>query len=308
VDDKLINVAAKDGKVTLTGTIGSAAEKTRALDDAFVIGVASVDADGLRVEPWAKDSMKKPGRTIFKFDDEIKRAVKDALLFDPRVYSFNPDISVRNGVVTLTGKVDNLKAKHAAEQDAQNTSGVWKVKNLLKVRGKNPPSNEKLVQEVKAALGRDPYVDRYQVGVTALNGTVYLTGTVDSFYEKSHAEDVASRVNGVTAVNNDLRVSYPAYGYYYWPYSDLYYEPYSYSYWPRPHSTWTYKSDAEIKHDIENQLFWSPFVDADEVKVAVKNGVATLTGTVDSWREYRDAAKNGYDGGALSVINDLKVK
>ncbi|MEP6673166.1 MAG: BON domain-containing protein [Chthoniobacter sp.] len=306
VDDLLIKSSVEGGKVTLTGTVGSAAAKTRAYYDAYVAGATAVDDNGLNVEAWAKDPMRKASKTTYKTDEEIKKAVQDAFLFDPRVFSFNPVTSVSYGVVTLTGTVDNLKAKRAAEQDAKNTTGVYGVKNYLRVRGQNPPSDDKIAQNVKDALFRDPYVDRYEVGVTALNGVVYLTGTVDSYYEKTHAEDVASRVNGVMNVNNNLSVSYPVYTYSYWPYSYDYYEPYTY--WPYGYSTWTYKTDSEIKDDIKSQLFWSPFVDSDEVNVSVRNGVATLTGTVDSWREYRDAAKNGFDGGARDVINDLKVK
>jgi osmotically-inducible protein OsmY len=66
-------------------------------------------------------------------------------------------------------------------------------------------------------------------------------------------------------------------------------------------------SDLEIKDDIQDELFWSPFADADEVKVSVDNGVATLTGTVDSWNEFFSAAENAREGGATSVINKLKV-
>jgi osmotically-inducible protein OsmY len=41
--------------------------------------------------------------------------------------------------------------------------------------------------------------------------------------------------------------------------------------------------------------------------VKVENGVATLPGTVDNWRERDAAAKNAYDGGAVLVRNKLKV-
>ena len=44
---------------------------------------------------------------------------------------------------------------------------------------------------VEDALARDPYVERYEITVSALNGKVYLYGTVDSQFEKSQAEDVA---------------------------------------------------------------------------------------------------------------------
>jgi osmotically-inducible protein OsmY len=296
-----------DGVVTLTGTVGSAAEKTSAYWDAFVANVTSVDYSGLNVEPWMKDRMQKSTKFAIKSDEDIQKAVNDALLFDPRVFSFNPMVTVRHGIVMLTGTVDNLKAKRAAEQDTNNTTGVLRVKNFLRVRGENPPPNDKLAQNVKDALRRDPYTDRYEITVAAINGVVYLTGTVDSYYEKTHAEDVASRVNGVIMVNDGLLVSYPAYTYYSWPYTPYFYEPYYYNR-PAVYSTWPYINDAVVQAGIEDELFWSPFVDRDKVKVAVKNGVATLTGTVNSWSEYYSATENALEGGARSVINDLKVK
>jgi osmotically-inducible protein OsmY len=44
-------------------------------------------------------------------------------------------------------------------------------------------------------------------------------------------------------------------------------------------------------------LWWSPFVDSDDVNVTVDDGVVTLTGAVDSWSEYNAAANNAYEGG-----------
>lgn len=70
----------------------------------------------------------------------------------------------------------------------------------------------------------------------------------------------------------------------------------------------TVKSDWEIKEDIEDELYWSSFVDSDEVTVNVDDGEATLTGTVDTMDEREAAEKNAYDGGAVSVDNDLTVE
>ncbi|MBA3351336.1 MAG: BON domain-containing protein, partial [Blastocatellia bacterium] len=204
-----VNVTATSGKITLTGTVGSAAEKTRARTLAWVMGVNSVDDQGLKVEPWlAQDMHRKPGITVIP-DDQLKKAVTDAFVYDPRVFSFNPEVEVSGGVVTLSGVVDNIKAKQSAEQDARNTVGVYAVKNHIKVRPVNPPPDEKLAQNVKDALLRDTVVDSFQVDVKANNGTVTLNGTVDSYYEKSHAEDVAYRLNGVVSVKNSLDVEYP---------------------------------------------------------------------------------------------------
>ena len=68
------------------------------------------------------------------------------------------------------------------------------------------------------------------------------------------------------------------------------------------------KSDSEIVSEIESELWWSPFVDSDQVEVSVDNGVATLTGSVDSWAERNAATDNAYEGGATLVDNDLVVR
>jgi osmotically-inducible protein OsmY len=219
-------------------------------------------------------------------------------------------------MVVLSGTVDNLRAKQAAEQDARNTVGVWRVKSYLKIRGTHLPSDQELVHNVKDALFRDPWEETHQIDVTVRDGIVHLRGTVDSEYEKTHAEDIASRIYGVTAVDNNLNVNFPGYTYYRWPYSPYYYTPDGSYYSNRsralnqtlPGSSWPYATDDEMKAAIEDQLFWSPFVDADEVKVSVFHGVATLSGTVDNRKEFEAATENALEGGAHMVINNLKVK
>ena len=69
----------------------------------------------------------------------------------------------------------------------------------------------------------------------------------------------------------------------------------------------THKSDWKITENIRDELFWSPFVDADQVTVVVDDGKATLTGQVDSWSEYDAATQNALQGGAVSVDNDLTI-
>ena len=70
----------------------------------------------------------------------------------------------------------------------------------------------------------------------------------------------------------------------------------------------TTKTDWEIKEDIDDELFWSPFVDSDDVSVSVDDGVAELTGTVDTWAERETATVNAIEGGAVTVDNDLSVR
>ena len=299
VDAALIDVSVDGGTVTLSGTTGSAAESWRAESAAWVAGVKDVDISELSVEPWAARPQRR-FQKAFKTNEEVEQAVRDAFLYDPRVYSFNPVITADDGVVTLTGIVDNLKAKQAAERDALNSVGVWRVRNYLKVRPASEVDDSTIAKNIDAALTFNSLTTAGDINVTSMDGRVTLTGTVDTYAEKSEAEDVAMRTNGVVTVINALTVRDPWLNSYAWDYGPFYQ--------PLPNiDPMPLINNLEIQNSIEDELFWSPFVDSDEVSVSVTNGEATLTGTVDSWFEFRAAGENAFEGGARSVVNNLRV-
>ena len=308
VDDALVQVSVNNRNVSLKGTVGSAAEKRRAMTKAWLpAGIKGLDASRLTVERWARDKDLRTEKYVQKPDDKIGEAVDKAISYDPRVLSTRVNTQVDNARVTLTGKVNTLSAKQAAAEDARNTVGVIRVKNQIKV---TPPaqavSNQELEETIVDKFRRDAYVDNFEITVTALGGMVSLYGTVDTYYEKARAEDLVSEVKGVYSVNNNLIVQQDWDSYVYKPYVDdsyIYdYDWYSY----QPNVTVT-KDDHELKDNIESQLFWSPFVDSDQVTVMVDDGKATLTGQVDSWSEYDAAAQNALEGGAVVVDNELTI-
>jgi osmotically-inducible protein OsmY len=304
VDDHLIHVAVDNGEVTLSGIVGSAAEKRSAEYDALVANVKSVDSSQLSVEKWARDDELRGEKYVLKSEEEVRDAVRRALLHDPRVSPFNVAVDVTGSLVTLRGEVDNLKAKRAAEQDARNTVGVSGVYNRLRVRPVTRTSDAQIAEDIRDALLRDPYVNRFEMTVTVVEGTAYLYGTVNSYFEKHRADDLASRVVGVVDVMNHLRVDIET-PYTYDPYVDDAYvgQDVLAGYERRAPG----KTDTQIKESIESHLWWSPFVNSNNVNVSVTNGIATLTGTVGSWSERQAATKNAYDGGATLVSNDLTV-
>jgi osmotically-inducible protein OsmY len=69
----------------------------------------------------------------------------------------------------------------------------------------------------------------------------------------------------------------------------------------------TAQSDSEIARAIREEFVWNPWVDADDVKVRVKAGRATLTGQVTSQGERIAATADAYEGGAIAVDNRLTV-
>ncbi|MCB2184322.1 MAG: BON domain-containing protein [Desulfobulbaceae bacterium] len=274
-----INVGVKENRVTLAGTVGSSIEKNRAGTISWVTGVEGVN--NVLTVNW-KDAEENLKRGLYKYQtsEEIEASVQDAFLYDPRVNAFDIDVASKYGSVTLRGTVDNLKARRAAEEDALNTTGVWSVINEIKVRPATLISDDELVERVINALKRNTYVKHHDILVKSFNSKVFLYGTTDTLFEKEKAEDAALTVNGVVDVQNNITTR----------------------------EQWSIKTDWEIKRDVESQLFWSPFVDSTVINVAVEDGVVTLTGMVDTWKEYNDAAENAYEGGARSVRNHLDVK
>jgi osmotically-inducible protein OsmY len=329
INGGLINPVVKGGKVTLTGTIGSAISKSRAFDDAWVNGVTSVDDGGLKIEPQAHNGAQQKSNPAISSDSEIKQAVQAALRLDARVSVFSPDVTVEDGVVILGGSVGNLKAKTAAAQDAKNVVGVSLVENHLKVRPTGGSADAAAMEkQLKAALLWDPFLDNSTIDVAVINRVAYLSGAVDSSFQKTEAQDVASRIKGVVDVRNHLKVEpeyysisdydYDYYNDYYYPDYDYgYYDDYGYYGWPYYNQSpyyvsemsgpQPYLSDEQIKKNIENRFFWSPFVDRDDIKVTVDGAVATLTGTVGTWIGWGEADKDARKGGATAVLDRVTV-
>ena len=108
-------------------------------------------------------------------------------------------------------------------------------------------------------LDWDPEVDASEIGVTARDGVVTLTGFVDTYAGKLAAERVAKRIRGVRAVANDVAVRLVA---------------------ERP--------DADIAADAVAALKLLTTV-ADKVQVAVHHGRIGLTGTVQ-WLTQKESA------------------
>lgn len=275
--------------------------------EALVLGVDEVDLSGLEVRPWARDEMQKsPGST--RGDQDVREAITRELGQEPLLASDAIEVAVSDGVATLWGSVDTLRDRELATRAARSIAGVWRVKNQLKVRPEDPPADRELEQRLLRSLERDPYLERRDLSAVVIDGEAHLYGTVDSRFERERAEDVAGRLYGLTAISNHLAVQ---------PDDEPVATATVFDYGSRvgidyDEVTWagdvsTTRSDWAIAEDIRDELFWSPFVDGDDVTVAVEDGIARLTGVVPSWDDHWDAQENAFEGGAIGVDNDLLV-
>lgn len=307
VDASLVQVTVEDAKVFLSGTLGSLAEKNRAIRDAWVAGVERVNASALAVEPWARDERIRESSRVVKTDARIEEAVEDALRIDPRVPAGQVAVEVDMGVARLHGVVDGLAARRAACRDARNTLGVVRVIDRLKVRPEDPPGDELLVARVTGALARDPLLAGEELIVTADRGVVRLAGSLPTRYLKARADEVAARVRGVVAVENDLDIDSR---------EPLILDPivdtwsvYDYPWYALdPPGRMEMHRDNAIRAAVHDRLRFNPFVDASQVEVEVEGGIATLQGRVDNLTERRAAVRSARRAGAIRVIDSLMVE
>jgi osmotically-inducible protein OsmY len=133
-------------------------------------------------------------------------------------------------------------------------------------------------ETVMRQLEADPRVDASEVGVSATEGAVLLSGFIDTYEGKLAAERAAKRVRGVRAVANDLQVKLRL-----------------------------ARTDDDIARDAARALQLYAAI-PDKVQAAVHQGHITLTGTV-SWLFQRDLAEEmvRYLPGVVEVINRITV-
>jgi osmotically-inducible protein OsmY len=196
VDASAIGVAAKDGSVTLTGYIDSYTGKLAAER-------AAKRVNGVRAVSNDLDVRLRLART----DDQIARDAAHALLLRGSVPE-SVQAVVHHGHVTLTGTVNWLFEKRAAESAVRHIRGVRGVLNHIHVA---PRVTERdLRRKIVQALHSDADINASRIIVTVSEGRATLTGTVRSWLQREAVERAASDAPGVTEVDNRLVVETPS--------------------------------------------------------------------------------------------------
>jgi osmotically-inducible protein OsmY len=196
VDSAHIGVAVDAGVVTLSGHVGSYAEKISAVAAVRRISGVRGIADEIQVR---YPSDKKVA------DDEIAKRAVDILGWDVRVPSRSIQVVVSRGVVTLTGEVDWYYQRNAAEQDIQKLSGVHAIINNIEIRSR--AKAEDIRKKIEAALKRRAEVEARELRINVRNNdTVVLEGSIANWGERFAIRTAAWSVPGVKAVEDHLTV------------------------------------------------------------------------------------------------------
>lgn len=143
-------------------------------------------------------------------------------------------------------------------------------------------SNETLQKQVQDAIKWEPLLNASEIGVTAKDGVITLSGTVDSYAKKLEAETAAKNVDGVRAVAENIQIHFEN----------------SFS-----------KNDTEIANEVIEAWSKNWNVPEGNLKVKVENGWVTIEGDVE-WNYQKEAAKKSVEilSGVKGVSNSIFVK
>jgi osmotically-inducible protein OsmY len=196
VSEAHIGVTAHNGVVTLTGHVASYAEKCAT--EHAVQRVSGVKAIAEELEIHYLYGVG-PG------DEDIAKQALDVLAWDLSVPKDKVKVKVEKGWITLSGDVNWYYQKRAAEMDVRKLLGVMGLSNQITIKPSVQASDVR--EKIKAAFERNAEFEAENIVVSIDGGEVTLSGKVDSYYERTLAENTAWSAPGVTEVNNVVTIN-----------------------------------------------------------------------------------------------------
>jgi hyperosmotically inducible protein len=147
-------------------------------------------------------------------DSAITTEIKAKFLADKDINGLAIKVETNNGMVTLSGEVPTQEMIDHSISLARGVDGVKGIDNHLaiakdKSKMSNVISDAAITTAVKTKFLADKEINGLAIKVETANGVVKLTGDVPSHNMIEHATHVAEDVDGVKAVNSELKVAKP---------------------------------------------------------------------------------------------------
>ena len=211
-------------------------------------------------------------------DNNITFGIKEALREDPRIYSGNIQVFVKDGKVRLSGTVYNLVEKNFALKEAKKIDGVVSVIDSIEVKPTYQP-DDGIKESVHHRLRTNPALHKENIEVNIKDGLVTLTGQVSSISKIDEATLVVSQIAGVKTIQSKLEVVLQ---------QDV--------------------SDADIEADLLQTIKRDVYLTGLPIQVSVKDGVVALSGYVaNAYQKDRAEIKSLWIRNIKEVRNEIIV-
>ncbi|MDB5038841.1 MAG: Transport-associated protein [Bacteriovoracaceae bacterium] len=214
-----------------------------------------------------------------KTDAEISKQVIDEFQFDPILRDREIGVSVKDGVATLTGKVDSYYEKRLAEKVVERVPGIKAIANELEVRlpFENERSDTDIAHAAISALKWNILVPEDKIKVKVENGWVTLEGETTWNFEKDEAEQTVASLTGVKGVINLIEIRSSV-------------------------------SSTKVKEKVEEAIKHRAELDAKNIEVSTEGSKIILRGKVSSYIERVEAERAAWSiAGVTDVEDELDI-
>lgn len=214
-----------------------------------------------------------------KTDEILQKDVQEALKWEPQLHAAEIGVIAKNGIVTLTGTVDNYYKKNEAENAVKKVNGVKAIVEQIEVKQTDSKSvNDNYIAEKILNIFKSNFsIPDEKIRIKVEKGWVTLEGDVNWNYQKEAAKNAVIALMGVRGVTNNIRTR-----------SD--------------------RNDFVKKSTIEKAILNSAALENDHIEVSVKNNEVKLSGLVNSFFEKEEAERIAWKiPGIWSVDNEIGV-
>ena len=197
IDESQIDVSVSDGIATLKGCVTSFPEKILAeIESSMVVGIASIKNE---IEVKFSEKLGKQS------DKDVEEAMYCLLDANSEINPNDVKVSVKDGIISLEGKVNSLWKREKIQKMASQIKGVNSIKDNILVIPSKVISDERIEDLIGKSLKNSVRIESKNVNINVKNGVVIVSGVVSSFVEYEAIIEIITSTNGVLNIENHLK-------------------------------------------------------------------------------------------------------